>query len=264
MSCKAHVDIIKKRLTLAITGEGHPAHTYIPQLRNTGCNKTRQNGALIGHILYWFIEHDTMNENEYNTYVKGNYDTPFNGGGRGGGLKGSLRRRFATSVTPWLGSIQQELESDIAVFENTTATIRITKVWKTNINDVAFKLFGNFSWRTSQPQPQQQPQQQQPRKPWKLSRVGDVSVRYKACYAAAVEKVRGLDHCELTEAGIALLYARLAKRCKREPQIATYHMPSQRKIFAIITSRINNVAKYRGQFGLEAVNDADIETVLMI
>ena len=258
MSCKAHVDI-KNRLTLAITGEGHPAHTYIPQLRNTGCNKTRQNGALIGHILYWFIEHDTMNENEYNTYVKGNYDMLFNRG-RGGGLKGSLRRRFATSVTPWLESIQgTELESDIAVFENTTATIRITKVWKKNIIDVAVKLFGNFSWRTSQPQPQQQP-----RKPRKLCRVGDVSVRYKACYAAAVEKVRGLDHCELTEAGIALLYARLAKRCKREPQIATYHMPSQRKIFAIITSRINNVAKYRGQFGLEAVNDADIETVLMI
>lgn len=257
MSCKAHVEI-KKRLTLAITGEGHPAHTYIPQLRNTGCNKTRQKGALIGHILYWFIKHDTMNENEYNTYVKGNYDTVFNGRGRGGGLKGNLRR-FATSVTPWLKNIQNELESDIAVFENTTATIRITKVWKKNIIDVAVKLFGNFSWRTSQPQPQQQP-----RKPRKLSRVGDVSVRYKACYAAAVEKVRGLDHCELTEAGIALLYARLAKRCKREPQIATYHMPSQRKIFAIITSRINNVAKYRGQFGLEAVNDADIETVLMI
>lgn len=129
VSCKAHV-YIKKRITLAITGEGHPAHTYIPQLRNTGCNKTRQKGALIGHVLYWFIKHDTMNENEYNTYMKGNYDTVFNESGRKG-LKENLRR-FPTSrgVTPWLKNIQNELESDIAVFENTTATIRITKVWK--------------------------------------------------------------------------------------------------------------------------------------
>jgi len=129
---------------------------------------------------------------------------------------------------------------------------------------------GNFSWQTSPPTPPPAPTPPTPPptppapKPPKLNRVGDVAVRYKACYDAAVDKVRGLHHCELTEAGIALLYARLAKRCKLESSIATYHMATQRKLFAIITSRVNNVAKYRGQYGLEAVNDADIEAVLMI
>jgi len=95
-----------------------------------------------------------------------------------------------------------------------------------------------------------------------MNRVGDVSVRYKACYKSALEKVLRLDHCEMTEAGITLLYARLATRCKLDSLVATYHMSTQRKLFAIITTRINNAAKFRAQFGLEKVNDADIEKLI--
>lgn len=259
MSCKAHVDI-KKRLTLAITGEGHPAHTYIPQLRNTGCNKTRQKGALIGHILYWFIENDTMNENEYNTYVKGNYDTVFNGRGRGGGLKGSLRRRFATSVTPWLENIQDELESDIAVFENTTATIRITKVWKTNIIDVAVKLFGNCGRTANDSTIMSQLVDPRPCPPsCKLQqKQHNGTSKWDRNFWKNVRNIINNEYVNMTNDGIVNAFNMLTRQCRLQTKVQQSDVYTQKKVFRLLKKRINQVGKHRFKFNIGKIEDKDI------
>jgi hypothetical protein len=259
MSCKAHEDI-KKRLTLAITGEGHPVHTYIPQLRNTGCNKTRQKGALIGHILHWFIKQDTMNENEYNTYVKGNYDTVFNESGRKG-LKENLRR-FPTSrgVTPWLKNIQNELESDIAVFENTTATIRITKVWKKNIIDVAVKLFGNCGQTANDSDIVSQLVDPRPCPPsCKLQqKQHNGTSKWDRNFWKNVRNIINNEYVNMTDDGIVKAFYMLTRQCRLQTKVQQNDIYTQKKVFRLLKKRINQVGEQRFKFNIGKLADEDI------
>ena len=118
---------------------------------------------------------------------------------------------------------------------------------------------------TPQPQPTPQPKApKKPRAPKNPNRVGDKEKRFKNCFDTYVKKCLENEFTVMTRDGVIKLFDTLVRLCRIRARIHDRDMAALRKVFALMTTRINNVGKAREQFNLGSIGDQDVHILYII
>ena len=129
---------------------------------------------------------------------------------------------------------------------------------------------------THQPQPTPQPQPQpthQPKAPKKQRapknphRVSDVRSRFENCFASYVHTFLKNEHIAMTREGVVKLFDKMVRDCKLTTLIASNDKKATkalRNVFAIMTTRANNVGKVRQQYAFGQITNDDVHVLYII